>query len=551
MDENILRHALANALDHDGKANGGSVIGSVLAQNPELKKDIKSLVKQVNEIVKYVNGLSTEEQRLRLEEFGMPVKPKETEEVGLPGLVNAEDGKVVMRLAPFPSGPLHIGNARMVLLNDMYVKRYHGKLVLVFDDTIGSVEKTILPEAYDLIKAGLDWLGVKYDEVVYKSDRLPIFYENATHMIEKGMLYVCTCSEKKLRDNREKGIECKERSQPVDENLEMWNKMLGGKIKKGGAVVRLRTDMQYPNPAFRDRVMLRISDREHPRVGKKYKVWPTLEFSWAVDDHLLGITHVLRGKQLVIEDMVEEFIWDKMGWNKPMFVHYGMLKIAEGKLSKSETRKMIAQKKISGWDDPRTWTLQSLRARGIQPDAIRKFIEAMGLSEADVEIPVDILYAENRRIVDPISNRYFAVAHPTKIVIDDMPPTKSIQAPLHPDFGDIGNRTIPLSKNIYIDKNDTKLFNKSVGMINLFTVVLKKRAKYVSAKISYDDPKIHWVSDPNVEIKLLMNDGKILNALAEPDVSKINNGAMVQFYRMGFFKIEKSKKGIVAHFSHK
>src|SRR3989304_413678 len=165
------------------------------------------------------------------------------------------------------------------------------------------------------------------------------------------------------------GIECSHRNQSVIENLKKWNGMLSGKYREGGAVLRLKTDMKYPNPAFRDRVLLRVVGREHPRVGKKYRVWPMLEFSWKPDDHLLGITHILRGKDLAMEDMMEEFIWSKLGIKKPEFIHYGMLSIKEAKLSKTGTRIAIEKGEYSGWDDPRTWSLQSLRKRGIRPDA--------------------------------------------------------------------------------------------------------------------------------------------------------------------------------------
>src|SRR3989304_3528017 len=164
MDEKILRHALANAVEHAGKADRNAVLGRAIAEDSSAKSKIKILLPEIAKVVDYVNSLGVEEQKSKLASFGGVVERKKTEEGGLPGLMNAD--KVVMRLAPFPSGPLHIGNARMVLLNDEYVKRYNGKLLLIFDDTIGSEEKTILPEAYDLIKQGLQWLGVKYHQVL-------------------------------------------------------------------------------------------------------------------------------------------------------------------------------------------------------------------------------------------------------------------------------------------------------------------------------------------------------------------------------------------------
>jgi len=551
MEEIFKKHALINAVEHKGKASVQAVLNRSVAEKPELKTRIKEIIRAIQKVVKEVNALSLEEQEKMIEELGIELERKIKE--GLPELKNAEVGRVVMRLAPFPSGPLHLGNARMVILNDEYVKKYKGKLLLVFDDTIGSAEKGILPEAYQMIEEGLKWLGVEFHEKVYKSDRLEIFYKYGREIIEKGFAYVCTCSEKEIRENRKNGIECLCRRRSVQENLDLWEKMLEGKFKEGEATVRIKTDMKHPNPAFRDRVLFRISEREHPRVGKKYKVWPMLEFSWAVDDWLLGVTHILRGKQLVIEDVMEEFIWEKMGWPKKEFIHYGMLKVEEAILSKSETRKMIERGVISGWEDPRTWSLQSLKKRGFQPESIRKFIIKMGLSEADVTVPLEILYAENRKLIDPIANRYMAVISPVCVSVENAPKLFSTEIRMHPDFPERGTRKIPVNtQRIYLEKDDIeKLEGKEVGLINLFSVRIDKKVEFLSNEISYDIPKIHWVSEPNVEIKIIMPNGEIKKALAEPSVEELKEGEIVQLYRIGFCRVNKTGKDKVLYFAHK
>jgi len=551
MEEIFKKHALINAVEHKGKANVQAVLNRSVAEKPELKIRIKEIIRVIQKVVKEVNALSLEEQEKMIEELGIELERKVKE--GLPELKNAEVGRVVMRLAPFPSGPLHLGNARMVILNDEYVKKYKGKLLLVFDDTIGSTEKSILPEAYQMIEEGLKWLGVEFHEKVYKSDRLEIFYKYGREIIEKGFAYVCTCSEKEIRENRKNGIECLCRRRSVQENLDLWEKMLEGKFKEGEATVRIKTDMKHPNPAFRDRVLFRISEREHPRVGKKYKVWPMLEFSWAVDDWLLGVTHILRGKQLVIEDVMEEFIWEKMGWPKKEFIHYGMLKVEEAILSKSETRKMIERGVISGWEDPRTWSLQSLKKRGFQPESIRKFIIKMGLSEADVTVPLEILYAENRKLIDPIANRYMAIISPVCVSVENAPKLFSTEIRMHPDFPERGTRKIPVNtQRIYLEKDDIeKLEGKEVGLINLFSVRIDKKVEFLSNEISYDIPKIHWVSEPNVEIKIIMPNGEIKKALAEPSVEELKEDEIVQLYRIGFCRVDKTGKDKVLYFAHK
>ena len=551
MEEIFKKHALINAVQHKGKASVQAVLSRSIAERPELKTRINEIVKVIQKIVDEVNALSLEEQKRKIEELGIKLERKVKE--GLPELKGAEVGKVVMRLAPFPSGPLHLGNARMAILNDEYVKKYKGKLLLVFDDTIGSKEKSILPEAYEMIEDGLKWLGVEFHEKVYKSDRLELFYKYGREIIEKGFAYVCTCSENEIRENRRNGIECSCRSRSVQENLDLWKKMLEGKFKEGEATVRIKTNMKHPNPAFRDRVLFRISEREHPRVGKKYRVWPMLEFSWAVDDWLLGVTHILRGKQLVIEDMMEEFIWEKMGWPKKEFIHYGMLKIEGAVLSKSETRKMIEKRVISGWEDPRTWSLQSLRKRGFQPEAIRKFIIKMGLSEADVSVPLEILYAENRKLIDPIANRYMAVISPVCISVENAPELFSTEIRMHPDFPERGTRKIPVNtQKIYLESEDIKkLEGKEVGLINLFSVRIGKKVEFLSNEISYEIPKIHWVSEPNVKVKIIMPNGEVKKALAEPSIEELKEGEIIQLYRIGFCRVDKMGEDKVLYFAHK
>ncbi|MBI1978539.1 MAG: glutamate--tRNA ligase [Candidatus Aenigmarchaeota archaeon] len=548
MRDIVYKHALLNAIEHDGKAEVQSVLGKIIAEDPSLKESIKEIIPEIKKVVADINSLTLEEQKNTLGKLGIKPVEKRIVHAGLPELHNAISGKVIMRLAPYPSGPLHIGNTRMVVLNDEYVKRYEGKLILVFDDTIGSEEKFIIPEAYKMIPAGLKWLGVKYHKVFYKSDRLKLFYQIAEQLINKDAVYVCECSAEILRNNRMKGIVCNHREQSTKINLKKWKLMLKGKYKEGKAVVRLKTDMQHSNPAFRDRVLLRVTDRKHPRVGKKYKVWPMLEFSWAVDDHLLGVTHILRGKDLVIEDMVEKFIWDIMAWNKPEILHYGLLNFEGVKLSKTESRKLIERKIYKGWDDPRVWSLQSIEKRGVQPEALRNFVVGMGLSLADVNVPVEILYAENRKLIDEASNRYFAVLNPVMISVKKTG-TKSTKALLHPDFPKRGNRKIPVNVNkIYVERNDFENFHDNeVGLMNLFSIRLKKNSEITSKDVKYEIQKIHWVSEPNVKIKIVMPDGKEFNALAEPAIKKLKKGGIVQFPRIGFAKLDKNMTFYFAH----
>ncbi len=553
--ESARKYALQNAFLHDGKAEANAVLGKLLAEDPSLRTRAREASVQVEKVVAEVNRLDLESQRAELASLAPELLEKSKGEAGpkeLAPLPGAIEGEVVLRLAPYPSGPLHIGNARAFVTNDAYAKKYRGKLLLVFDDTIGSEEKPILPEAYDQVKEGLDWAGVEYHDVIYKSDRIPIHYEWAERLLGTGEAYVCECDADTLRKNREAQRACIHRGQEADETIAMWKAMLSGEYPEGSAVVRLKTDMAHPNPAFRDRVLFRIAEREHPRVGARYRVWPMLEFSWAVDDHVLGVTHVLRGKDLVMEDMMETKIWDVLGVDRrPHFVHFGILRFKDIELSKSRYRREIAAGNLSGIDDPRTWSLQSLRRRGIRSAALRAFVLSFGLSLTDIQVPVETLYAENRKLIDKDANRYFFVPDPVSIEIPGLPPVRVVKAPLHPDFPARGEREIPVDGKVQVAREDFEKFRgREVRLKDFCNVILDRRARFVSME-NKDIPKIQWV-DHGVPTHVVLPDGSAAKGPAEPSVATLKVDDVVQFERFGFARIDHvSKSEVRAYFAHR
>src|SRR2546430_7643108 len=234
----------------------------MLAEDPSLRARAEEAAPLGDRVAADVNELALDTRGAEPAAVAPELLEKTRHDVGpkdLPPLLDAIDGKVVLRLAPYPSGPLHIGNARAFVLNDAYAKRYHGRLLLVFDDTIGSEDKPLLPEAFDQVKEGLDWAGGEYAEDLYKSDRIPLHYEWAEKLLATGEAYVCECDAETLRKNREAMRACVHRIQDVDETIAMWKAMLAGEYGEGEAVVRLKTDMAHPNPAFRDRVLFRVA----------------------------------------------------------------------------------------------------------------------------------------------------------------------------------------------------------------------------------------------------------------------------------------------------
>ena len=544
MDDTIKKFALQNAVKFNGKANLNAVIGKVFSELKDLDKD--KIIERAKKIVEHVNSLVLDKQKEELAKYDIKEEKKE-ENKELPELPNLK-GKVIMRLAPFPSGSLHIGNARPFVINDEYVKRYKGKLLLIIDDTIGSKEKVINKEAYDLIPDGLKWLNINFDKkIIYKSDRLNIYYRYAEELIKKGKAYVCRCKAEKLRENRAKGLECSCRSKNAVENLKDWKKMF--KEKEGSSVLRLKTNMQDKNPAFRDRVLFRISKRKHPKVGNKYSVWPMLEFSWAIDDHLLGITHIIRGKELMIESEMERYIWDVFKWKYAEILHTGLLQIEGVKLSKSKSAEEVRKGKYFGWDDPRTWSLQSLERRGFKAEAIRNFCLNFGLNQNEVKVPVEMLYDENRKLVEK-NNRYVFVANPKKIKIKYAVPMKAKIA-RHPDYPERGFTMFDVKDEFYIaDKLEE---NKVYRLMHLFYFMNKS---FLSEEYdeSLNAKMIHWlpVSKDLIDVEVLMDNGEIIKGLGEKELLKIKEDEVVQFYRFGFVRLnKKSKKKLSFWFAHR
>jgi len=235
LENEIRKVVLDNAVKYDGKPDVKSVMGALLGSRADLRSRAGEVKEIVQRLVTEIEKISIEDQISELKEIApelleQPEVVDTDEKKELAELPNLDKwSKVVMRLAPFPSGPLHIGNARMVILNDYYVKRYDGTLILVFDDTIGSAEKVVDLEAFDLIPESLDYLGVKCHKTVYKSDRLDLFYKYAIDLIKKGEAYVCDCDAGVWRtEHKVKGIPCVCRNLDIPENIARWEKMLDG-----------------------------------------------------------------------------------------------------------------------------------------------------------------------------------------------------------------------------------------------------------------------------------------------------------------------------------
>ncbi|MCK4381220.1 MAG: glutamate--tRNA ligase [Candidatus Lokiarchaeota archaeon] len=572
---------LKNSVKFNGKPNKKAIMGKLMASKPDLRSKAKIIIPILDQIIEEILKLTIdqqEEQLLQLDPHALDKEEKIKEIKELPELPNISNyKKIVMRLAPYPSGALHIGNARAIVLNDEYVKKYGGELILFYDDTIGSPQslrgspkaKYVLPEAYDLIKEGLDWLSVKYSKIYYKSDRLEIFYEYCEKLIKDNIAYVCFCPADKFREEYKKfKKDCPHRNHSIEKNLEEWENMLNRKYHEGEAVVRLKTGMDQKDPAIRDQIIMRISEAEHPRVGNKYVVWPMLEYSWSVDDYLIGASHILRGIDLVKEGIIEEFIWDHFGWKKAELLYYGRLNFADMKLSKTKSRNNIQRGKYEGWDDPRTWSLQSLKKRGIKPEALRETLLDLGMSQSGITFSVHWLYSKNQDIIDEISNRYFYVEDPILIVIDEVPEQQYIAEPLLlPTDPKKGKRKINcITKEnqlmLLISLSDAKNFKKNLIVrlkdlmnVKINSIDLKNKrldASFESRTLSRDFPIMHWLpQDENIEVSILKPDGFIAKGKGEINLLNIKMNLTIQFERYGFVNpIKFEKNHLYCYFTH-
>jgi glutamyl-tRNA synthetase len=548
------RVALENAQAHGGAPRAGPIVARLLASDASLRAQADAVRSVVDSVVAEVAALAPAEVSARLAALGGPesAPSRESRSDGgeFPDLPGAEHGKVVLRMAPFPSGVLHIGHGRMLFAHQYYRERYDGRLLLVFDDTVGSDEKRVETEFFDMILGDCDLAGVKPDEVVYKSDRVPLFYPWAERVIALGSAYVCTCPADLLRERRAAGIACPERTQSPAEALDAWRRMLAGGYAPGEAVLRLKTDLHEPDPAFRDRVLFRISDLDHPRVGRKYRVWPMLEFSWAVDDIELGVTHVLRGKDLVVEDRMERYVWDLLGLKGPPFVHWGILRVREAKVSKSKSYREVKDGVYDGWSDPRTWSLRSLDRRGISMDALRAFILSFGMSLADVEVPAETLYAENRKRIDATTVRRAFVRDPVRVEVDGYPADlASVVLANHPDRPELGKREVPAGPSFYLSQRDiAPRAGQEIRLKDLLNVRLPEQIPPVGGRLratflereNRKLPRLQWVGvEGATAVDLLDVEGGHLLGVGERALAEAVPGAILQFERVGFVRVER------------
>ena len=554
--ELIEKYALQNAVKYNAAPKAGAVMGKLMGEHPALRSRAKEVSPLVAEVLAVVEKTGPEEWQKRLEaiapELLAELSEKKEPDKGLPALEGAEGG-VVMRFAPNPNGPPTLGSARGIIVNSEYVKKYGGKFIIRFDDT-DPVKKRPMPEAYGWYLEDCRWLGARPDLVITASERVEQYYPIAEELIRRGGAYVCGCPQAAFKEHKDKGVECRHRSQSVEENLELWKGMLDGTVAEGEAVLRVKTDMHHKDPAIRDWPAFRIVTAPHPLVGDKYRVWPLLDFESAVEDHLLGTTHIIRGKDLADSGSRQRYLYQHLGWQYPRVVHWGRIKIHQfGSFSTSKLRKAIEAGEYSGWDDPRVPTVRAMRCRGIRAEALRKFMIDLGVGETDISISMDSIYAENRKIIDSEANRRFFVWDPVALEIEGDVPALA-QAPLHPAI-DRGFREIPAGNRLFICKSD--LEGLKVGdnirlkdLCNIEIISLEPaRARFLARDMGQRTKIIHWAPADGPKVRVLRPDGAD-EGFGEAGIAE-ELGRVVQFERYGFVQVNSVGEPIVAYFAHR
>jgi glutamyl-tRNA synthetase len=556
----IKKYALQNAVKYKKTPQAGAVMGKVMA-NPELRSRAKEITDLVNEVLVEIEQMShearEEELKVLAPELIEELKEKKEPDKGLPPL--EMNGPLVMRFAPNPNGPPTLGSARGIVVNLEYTRKYHGKLIIRFDDTDPATKRPML-EAYGWYLDDCRWLGAIPDEVVIASDRIPLYYEVAEELIRRNGAYVCFCEQEVFKALKDAKEPCPHREQGVEKNLEFWKEILSGCREEQEAVLRIKTDIAHKDPAIRDWVAFRIIKTPHPRpeVDEKYCAWPLLDFEGAVEDHLLGTTLIIRGKDLADSEKRQRYIYEYMGWTYPKTMHWGRVQIHEfGKLSTSGIKKAIAEGIYTGWDDPRLPTIRAIRRRGIQPEALRKFMIDLGLGETDISLSLDTLYAENRKLIDPVANRYFFVWDPVEMNIEGAEP-KIAKAPLHPSRG--GMREIPVGTTVLVCRSDVEILKEGekLRLKDLYNIqitgISPLTAKFIGTDMDLVKKEkariIHWVPPDGLKVKVLSSDGEY-TGVGERGIEK-ELDKVVQFERFGFVRIDSvSGDEVVAYFTHK
>ncbi|MDR1173045.1 MAG: glutamine--tRNA ligase/YqeY domain fusion protein [Bacteroidales bacterium] len=505
-------------------------------------------------------------------------------------------GRVVTRFPPEPNGYLHIGHAKSICLNFGTARKYNGKCNLRFDDTNPVKEDT---EYVDAIKEDINWLGFQWDAEFYASDYFEQLYRWAVKLIRKGKAYVCDLTQEEI--SRDRGTPQKPatpspyRNRPVEENLDLFERMHKGEFPDGSKTLRARIDLASPNMHMRDPVMYRILHADHHRTGSAWCIYPMYDYAHGESDSIEGITHSICTLEFEVHRPLYDWFIKELEIHAPQQVEFARLNIDYTVMSKRKLLELVKNNYVTGWDDPRMPTICGLRRRGYTPESIRNFAEKVGVAKRDNVIELSLLEFCIREDLNKRAARVMGVLNPLKVVITNFPEDKvdMLEAINNPEDETMGTHQVAFTREIYIERDDfmenppKKYFRLAPGaevrLRYAYIVTCSEVVKDANGEVmelrcicdlasrggqSPDGRKvkgtIHWVSAPNAvpaEVRLydrlftvpdpdnvpegtdykdnLNPDSlKTVTAMVDPCLKGSKAGTGYQFERLGYFCVD-------------
>ncbi|HIQ37383.1 MAG TPA: glutamine--tRNA ligase/YqeY domain fusion protein [Desulfocapsa sulfexigens] len=512
----------------------------------------------------------------------------------------------VTRFPPEPNGFLHIGHAKSICLNFGIASEFGGICHLRFDDTNPSKEESAYVKS---IKEDVKWLGFDWgDNLFYASDYFDKLHNFAVELIKKEKAFICALSAEEMREYRgtltEPGKDSPYRTRSIEENLELFQGMKEGRFEEGSYVLRAKIDMASPNLNMRDPVIYRIMNVHHHRTGDTWCIYPMYDFTHCLSDALESITHSLCTLEFADHRPMYDWVLDVLETPAhPQQIEFARLNLSYTVMSKRKLMQLVQDDLVNGWDDPRMLTISGLRRRGYTPASIREFCKEIGIGKRDSWIDMGVLENAVRNDLNDIAPRVMGVLDPLKVVITNYPEdqVEDIEAKNHPQNPKMGTRTLPFSREIYIERTDflenapKKFFRLDIGrevrlryayFITCVSVVKDEATgEVVELHCTYDPETyggnapdgrkvkgtIHWVSaaqavnceirlydrlfqvenpdaDKDVDFKEHLNPdsfNSLGNAMVEPSLANAEPGTSVQFERQGYFCVDSkdSKPG--------
>lgn len=474
-------------------------------------------------------------------------------------LASGKHQSVHTRFPPEPNGYLHIGHAKSICLNFGLAKEYQGLCNLRFDDT-NPVKEDV--EYVDSIKADVEWLGFYWaGEVHYASDYFDALYNYAIELVKKGLAYVDELSPEEMREYRgtltEPGKNSPYRDRSVEENLALFEKMKNGEIAEGKASLRAKIDMASPFMVMRDPVLYRIKFASHHQTGDKWCIYPMYDFTHCISDALERITHSLCTLEFQDNRRLYDWVLENISIERPLPHQYEFSRLnLEGTLtSKRKLLKLVNEGIVDGWNDPRMPTISGLRRRGYTPASIREFCRRIGVTKQDNVVEYSALESCIRDDLNQNAPRAMAVIDPVKVVIENFNGEEILTAPNHPNRPELGERQLPFSKEIYIDRADFReeankqykrlVLGKEVRLRNAYVIKAERVEKNADGEITtifctYDPETlgknpadgrkvkgvIHWVSATHnhpAEFRLYERLFTVPNPGAEENIESVLN----------------------------